>query len=112
MSTFSKETAANLAQLIDYAYTFSASAVPGVYPPSFPGGLPCGYTIVALAQAIDDFWGHTNAQYYGYVATSSNQIVIAIRGTGDISEWLIDFEISFNTIPSDKRSRFRRVRLR
>jgi hypothetical protein len=90
--SFSKETAASLAQFIDYAYAFSAGSVPGTYPPSFPSGLPSGYTIVALAQAVDDFWGHSTAEYYGIVATSSNQIVIAIRGTGDISEWLIDFE--------------------
>jgi len=65
--TFSKETAANLAQLIDYAYTFSAGAGPGTYPPPFPSGLPSGYTIVALAQAVDDFWGYKSAAYYGFV---------------------------------------------
>jgi triacylglycerol lipase len=89
---FSNETAANLAQLIEYAYSFSAGAIPGTYPPPFPSGLPTGYSIVALAQADDDFWGYTNAQYYGIIAIASGQIVIAIRGTDDISEWLIDFE--------------------
>jgi triacylglycerol lipase len=90
--TFSDQVAADLAQLIEYAYSFTSGAVPGTYPPPFPPGLPTGYTIVALAQADDDFWGYTNAQYYGIVAVASGQVVIAIRGTDDISEWLIDFE--------------------
>ncbi len=97
MVTYSNENAANLAQFLDYAYTFSAGALPGDYPPPFPLGLPAGYTIVALAQAVDDFWGYTNPQYYGIVAVTAGQIVVAIRGTGDITEWLIDFEFPFST---------------
>jgi hypothetical protein len=89
---FSKQTAASLAQLIDYAYTLASGAVPGNYPPPFPVGIPTGYTIVALAQAVDDFWGYTKPQYYGFVAVAAGQVVIAIRGTADITEWLIDFE--------------------
>jgi hypothetical protein len=89
---FSNTTAAGLAQLIDYVYTFAAGAVPGTYPPPFPSGIPAGYTIVALGQADDDFWGYTDPQYYGLVALATGQIVVAIRGTADITEWLIDFE--------------------
>jgi hypothetical protein len=99
---FSKVTGATLAELIDYAYTFCAGATPGTYPPPFPTGIPVGYTIVALAQATDDFWGYSNPQFYGFVAVAAGQIVIAIRGTGDITEWLIDFEFpltQFSQIP-------------
>ena len=92
MTTLTNEVAAGLAQLIDYVYTFAAGAVPGKYPPPFPPGIPAGYTITALAQAVDDFWGYTNPQYYGLVAVATDQIVVAIRGTADITEWLIDFE--------------------
>ncbi|HKE26463.1 MAG TPA: hypothetical protein VKB88_29115 [Bryobacteraceae bacterium] len=92
MTIFSNETAAGLAQLIDYVYTFAAGAVPGKYPPPFPPGIPAGYTVVALAQAVDDFWGYTNPQYYGLVAKATGQVVVAGRGTSDITEWLIDFE--------------------
>jgi pimeloyl-ACP methyl ester carboxylesterase len=55
VTTFSNETAASLAQSIDYAYTFAAGAVPRKYPPPFPIGIPTGYTSGALAQAVDDF---------------------------------------------------------
>ena len=102
MTIFSDDTAASLAQLVDYAYTFAAGAVPGTYPPPFPVGIPAGYSIVALAQAVDDFWGYTNPQYYGLVAVAAGQVVIAIRGTADITEWLIDFEfplVPFEPIP-------------
>jgi hypothetical protein len=97
MPNFSNQTAADLAQLIDYAYALAAGAVPGNYPPPLPPGFPSNYTLVALAQATDDFWGYKNLQYYGIVAQSSTQIVIAIRGTGDITEWLIDFEFPLKT---------------
>lgn len=92
MFPFSNQIAANLADLIDYAYTLSEGAVPGKNPPPLPLNPPAGYTIVALAQATDDFLGYKSLQYYGIVATSTTEVVIAIRGTGDKVEWLIDFE--------------------
>ena len=102
MTIFSNDTAASLAQLVDYVCTFAAGAVPGTYPPPFPGGIPPGYTVVALAQAVDDFWGYTNPQYYGLVAAAAGQVVVAIRGTADTTEWLIDFEfplVPFEPLP-------------
>lgn len=93
MNGFSKQTAASLAQFIDYAYEIASTPV-GTKPPT-PPGFPSDYTIVAYAQAQDDFWCIHDPEYYGFVAqsTAENQIVVAIRGTDSILEWLIDFEV-------------------
>jgi triacylglycerol lipase len=92
MNEFSPSVAAGLAQFIDYAYDMASTPV-GTTPPT-PSGFPSGYTIVAYAQAQDDFWGYDNPACYGFVAqsTATNQIIVAIRGTVFIVEWLIDFE--------------------
>jgi Lipase (class 3) len=102
MTQFSKQTAASLAQFIDYAYDMDSTPV-GTAPPT-PAGFPSNYTIVAYAQAQDDFWGDDSPEYYGFVAQSADasQIIVAIRGTDFIVEWLIDFEVdwtSFAVIP-------------
>jgi len=93
MTSFSKDTAASLAQFINYAYDMASTPV-GTIPPT-PAGFPSNYTIVAYAQAQDDFWGDDSPEYYGFVAqsTAANQIIVAIRGTDFIVEWLIDFEV-------------------
>ena len=93
MASFSKDTAASLAQFINCAYELVSTPV-GQKPPT-PAKFPAGYAIVAYAWASDDFWGDNNPEYYGFVAqsTAANQIVVAIRGTYLIVEWLIDFEV-------------------
>jgi len=93
MSVYSPQAAAGLAQFIDFAYDMASTPV-GTQPPT-PSGFPSNYTIVAYAQAQDDFWCYDNPAYYGFVAQSmaTNQIIVAIRGTAFIVEWLIDFEI-------------------
>lgn len=93
MNGFSPQVAAGLAQFIDYAYDMASTPV-GTTPPT-PSGFPSNFTIVAYAQAQDDFWGYDNPAYYGFVAqsTAMNQIIVAIRGTVFIVEWLIDVEI-------------------
>ena len=96
VSRFSKQSAAGLAQFIDYAYTMCAKTVPGGSPPlpPVPDNFPPDYEIVAYAQAEDDFCGYVYPQFYGYVAYSSAlaQVIVAIRGTADITEWQIDLE--------------------
>lgn len=93
MTNFSKDTAASLAQFINCAYEIALTPV-GQKPP-LPAKFPAGYSIVAYAQATDDFWGDKSPEYYGFVAqsTAANQIIVAIRGTDFIVEWLIDFEV-------------------
>lgn len=93
MNGFSPQVAAGFAQFIDYAYDMVSTPV-GTKPPT-PSGFPSNFTILAYAQAQDDFWGYDNPAYYGFVAqsTATNQIIVAIRGTVFIVEWLIDFEI-------------------
>lgn len=93
MANFSKDTAASLAQFINCAYEIALTPV-GQKPP-LPAKFPAGYSIVAYAQATDDFWGDKSPEYYGFVAqsTAANQIIVAIRGTDFIVEWLIDFEV-------------------
>lgn len=102
VNQFSPQPAAALAQFINYAYAMASTPV-GTVPPT-PDGFPSNYTIVAYAQAQDDFWGDDYPEYYGFVAQSTvaNQIVVAIRGTDFIIEWLIDFEVGmtpFEAIP-------------
>jgi hypothetical protein len=103
MNVFSPQTAAGLAQFINYAYAMASTPV-GTKPPT-PAGFPSDYTIVAYAWAQDDFWGYNDPEYYGFVAQSraANQIIVAIRGTNSILEWLIDFEVDmtpFAIIPN------------
>lgn len=97
MTVYNSQTAADLAQFTEYAYALAAGAIPGTWPPPLPTtpALPTGYSLVAFAQAVDDVFCDKSPQYYGIVAQSSaaNQIVVAIRGTADIMEWLIDFEV-------------------
>lgn len=95
MPSFSKDTAASLAQFINCAYEVALTPV-GQKPP-MPAKFPAGYAIVAYAQATDDFWGDKSPEYYGFVAQSAaaNQIVVAIRGTYFIVEWLIDLEVGW-----------------
>lgn len=96
MDRFSKQSAAELAEFIGYAYAMCAKTVPGGYPPlpPIPDNFPHDYRIVAYAQAEDDFCGYVYPQFYGYVAYSSNlaKVIVAIRGTADITEWQIDLE--------------------
>jgi len=91
---FVRSTAAAIAQFIQYAYTMSTSAVPGKSIPVTPADFPVDYQIIAYAQAIDDFLGFTDQKYYGFLAYSSkeNSVILAIRGTYDLLEWLIDFD--------------------
>lgn len=99
MFVFSNQAAANLADLIDYAYTLNSDRTPGTYPVCLPTPTPTGYTVEALAYATDNIIICDRTKYYGIVASSATEIVIAIRGTGDAVEWVLDFEFTLTPFP-------------
>ena len=85
---------ASIAQFVNYAYDISANSTPGGPIPLLPPGFPTDYALVAFIQATDDFWGYQYPAYYGFIVYSAakKHVVVAIRGTWFIMEWLIDLD--------------------
>jgi hypothetical protein len=97
MPTPSNAQFAAIAQWVNYAYDISANSTPGGPIPILPPGFPADYTLIAFIQASDDFFGFPSEAYYGYVAHSptNHHVVVAIRGTYFVVEWLIDLDAPF-----------------
>src|SRR5260370_12102887 len=65
-------------------------AAGGLTPPPDPGIAAAGYDLLFHLNAFD----FDDKKFYGYIAGSKinhGDIVIAIRGTKDPAEWLLDF---------------------
>lgn len=60
-----------------------------------PQDIPAGYEIALYITAIDHFVDENERVFYGFIAQSTSaptEYVIAIRGTKELIEWLIDSE--------------------
>ncbi|HNP70301.1 MAG TPA: lipase family protein [Kouleothrix sp.] len=111
MTDFDPAAAARYGVFVEYAYLmFEAlehSGDPGNLTPPAPDGFEAttDTTIVAYLSALDTFVSGER-RFYGFVArgiSSPNQIVVAIRGTADFTEWFDDFElwpVEFAPIPA------------
>jgi Lipase (class 3) len=87
MNLDSKE-AAQIANFVQFAYKMFASG--GLTPAPDPGIAAAGFDLLFHLDALD----FDQKRFYGYVAgskTNPGDIVIAIRGTEDPREWLLDF---------------------
>jgi triacylglycerol lipase len=70
---------------------------PGVLDPTVVSGqLPAGWTLVTELTAIDRVAHKTEPEFFGLVVQSAadNSVLIAIRGTDTLLEWLIDAEFT------------------
>lgn len=80
--------AAQTANFVQFAYKMFAAG--GLTPPPDPGIAAAGFHLLFYVTALD----FEDRKFYGYIAASDadpGNIVMAIRGTEDPAEWLLDF---------------------
>jgi predicted lipase len=83
-ATFSIPEAIQLGRFVLAAYDlFTAGDPPGFVPPD-------GYSLVAKIYADDITDGLPDYKVFGYIARSGADVVVAIRGTENIAEWVMD----------------------
>jgi triacylglycerol lipase len=91
--------AALLANFVEFAYNMFAAG--GLTPPPDPGIGAAGFELVYYLNGSD----FEEKEFYGYIArskTSPGDVVLAIRGTEDAAEWLLDLlalPVPFTPIP-------------
>lgn len=66
-------------------------------PPAFT--VPAGYTLAAKIYADDITDNLPDYLVFGFIAQSGSDLVVAIRGTQNVFEWLKDFEFLQVTFP-------------
>lgn len=105
MEGYSPVTAAQYGVFVEYAYNMYDNGNGGLTPPPPPDFTEVtGCTIVAYLTCVDTFIDGTT-QFYGYIAQSTTQpteLVVALRGTVDYTEWFDDLElwpVPFTSIP-------------
>jgi triacylglycerol lipase len=79
---------AQIANFVQFAYNMFAAG--GLTPPLDPGIAAAGFDLSFYLTASD----FDDRRFYGYIAASSanpGDVVMAIRGTEDPAEWLLDF---------------------
>ncbi len=92
-TTYDAANAYKYGSFVQAAYNMFVSNEKNLQPP--PQDIPDGYQIVLYITAIDHFVDDTERVFYGFIAQSTGsptEYVIAIRGTKDLLEWLIDAE--------------------
>jgi hypothetical protein len=80
--------AASKANFVQFAYNMFQEEV--LQPPPDPGIKQAGYDLLYYLNALDI----DTMQFYGYLAASTTKpgdLILAIRGTEDFREWLLDF---------------------
>jgi hypothetical protein len=91
---FDASSAHNYGSMIEIAYRLFK---PGVLDPAVASGqLPAGWTLITELTAIDKVARRTEPEFFGLVVESAadNNVLVAIRGTDTLLEWLIDAEFT------------------
>jgi hypothetical protein len=96
MSTPDNNTAAYYAGFVQMVVDMYFSDPANLTPP-LPSNFPASeYELIAYINAVDTFLDDSSPKFFGFVIRSTTEpakIIIAIRGTEALVEWLIDFEI-------------------
>src|SRR5271154_1890207 len=82
------KAAARVGDYVQFAYNMFEAG--GLTPAPDPGIATAGYALVYYLNASD----FDQKEFYGYIARSTSSpghLVMAIRGTEDASEWILDF---------------------
>lgn len=90
---FSVAEALRLGQFVLAAYDLYTKGDPKDFAP------PAGYKLVAKIYADEITVEATDYRVFGYVAQSRSDVVVAIRGTENIMEWIRDFEFALTKFP-------------
>lgn len=90
---FSIPQAVQLGQFILAAYDLFAQGDPGTFAP------PAGYNLVSKVYADDITDDSSDFKVFGFIARSNNDVVVAIRGTEGVLEWIGDFELALGRFP-------------
>lgn len=97
---FDPITAAHEANFVEFAYNMYTAG--GLTPTPDPGIAAAGYQLVYWLNAHD----FTELAFYGYIAQSTSNpgnILLAIRGTEDATEWILDalvIPVPFTPVPA------------
>jgi len=91
---FNKKQAAAIGQFVQFAYEMFDEG--GLQPPPAQGIADSGYDLVYHVDATDSLFPDFKAakRFYGYIAAAKNNpgnLILAIRGTRGLQEWLLDF---------------------
>jgi hypothetical protein len=84
-------TAAQKARFVQFAYNMYSSAPDSLRPTVDPALNAAGFELIQYLDTHD----FQEVKFYGYLAASTSspgQLVLAIRGTVDAKEWLLDFD--------------------
>ena len=98
---FSTTQAVELGKFVLSAYDLFSNPDPDAVP-----GLPAGYALVAKIYADDITTGVvSDFKVFGFIARSGGDVVVAIRGTEDVFEWIADVEFRLVDFPFVKAGR-------
>lgn len=90
---YSVSEAVELGNLVLAAYDLYTQHDPPGFKP------PAPYTLVSKIYADDITDGVPDFKVFGFVAKSNSDIVVAIRGTENIIEWVWNFEFALDSFP-------------
>lgn len=90
-STFSIPDAIKLGRFVLAAYDLYTAGDPPDFAP------PDGYSLVAKIYADDITDNLPDYKVFGFIARSGSDVIVAIRGTENIAEWVMNF--IFLTVP-------------